>query len=176
MKKVIISIIAFVSIFVFTSVAMGNQWKLKSAYVTDTVKVKVFGQTVETDVIAAQKEGENSHRYYVSAADLAMYLGYYTEWDSKTKTVSIGSFPSYDGPLDDEKLESVRKAIDDHKSYMFGNMSARQIDSLYKELAYLNKASGGDPLFYMLLGIEDYRVYLSGGKSSFGSYWDSLSE
>lgn len=174
MKKIIISIIAFVSIFVFTSVAMGNQWKLKSAYITDTVKVKVFGQTVETDVIAAQKEGENSHRYYVSAADLALYLGYNVTWDSKTKSVNVGTYSG--ASVDPERVQEVKAKWDQHREDFLSKLSPRQLDSFYKELAVLHQAIDTDPVILMMIAVDDYKGYKEGKESALGYLWESMEE
>lgn len=173
-KKFFVTAVALVCFFAITTTATSNQSKLSSAYITDDVKVKVFGQTVETDVIAAQKAGESGYRNYVSAADLARYLGYDVTWDAKTKTVNVELFPQNGNTFTPEEIEKYRAAGKADLDAFMSKFSARQLDSFQKDVATSQQLLTSDPAALILLFVDDYRAYKEGANSELAYMWESL--
>ncbi|SFE43462.1 Copper amine oxidase N-terminal domain-containing protein [Paenibacillus algorifonticola] len=175
MKKLTIITAIIVSLFSLTSVAWSGQGKLKSAYVTDTVKVKVLGKTLETDVIAAQQHGEKGYRNYVSAADLASALGYNVKWDQKTQTVLISSSSGYDGELNVEKVKKFKDLYYNNEANLLEGVSNEQLDWLHNIAIYSNEAGLPDyaPFLFVL---DDYKMYSRGSKAAFSDYWSTWAQ
>lgn len=147
---------------------------LKSAkFATDT-RLKVFGQTVETDIVAAEKVGVKGTTNYVSARDLAHHLGYQVKYDSKNKIISVGLYPQNGVEIPEDVISKAKRQVKPQLDEFMSKFSARQLDSLNKEMAYYLQLVDGDPSVFSLLLVEDYKTYRDGGESNFDYFWKAI--
>jgi len=142
---------------------------LESARFASDVKLKVFGNKVESEIVSAKTKGIPGFRNYVSARDLAEYLGYQVSWDEKNKTISVDTYPVNGEMFDPKNNPEFDKTLTE----FLGKFSTRGLDSFQKDLAILQK-NVKDPVTIALMIVEDYKTYSEGGESSLGYLWTDL--